>query len=655
MEKNRQQLVDEAMQALEANDFVSIKSICEELTVRFPDNDSSVLRLWSAACFQTGEANQAEQLLNQAIELEANASNYFNLALVKQVLHKETEAIEAYLKVIQLAPHLVDAYNNLASIYAGQQQLDLAEHYYQQALTIDPHHLYTLKNLGLLYKQRHNFPQAIIYLEQAVAISDEFLDAWNELGLISEQQNNLDQAQLAFTKANALSALQRVIRKAIKWQQLAAIDEQILQGIKTNQLGIEPFTIINTQGLTRALHKQAAKQFAHYRYNLSSSGFFHNLLSLDPHKKLTIGYISADFCDHAVTRLLVEVLEKHHFNQFNFILYSYSPQQDNSYTQRLAKLPYPIKDINSLSDNQAARLIANDQVDILVDLQGYTGTSRLTINTLRPAPVIINWLGYPGSLGEPRLADYIIGDAIITPPSHADDYSEVLALMPHCYQPNDRKRPIANRPSREEVGLPKDAFILCSFNQFVKLNPETFALWCELLRQHPNTLLWLLDPNNEQAKHNLLAQAKQRAITADRIIFAPRVSAAEHFARLELADLALDTFPYNSHTTASDVLWAGVPFMTQQGELFASRVGASILTAFGLPELITYSEQAYLALANQLISDQHYYQQIKQQTLALRHDCPLFNTEQFCHDLENLYQKIWYRYCTNKADRTPIS
>lgn len=660
MTNTREQLVNKAMSALQRNDFVTIKQACKELLARFPDNDTAVFRLWAAACFHTGELSEAEQLLNQAITIEANASNYYNLALVKQALHKEQESLDAYLKVIHLAPEMVDAYNNLANIYASQHQFELAKHYYQTALALDPNYLLTLKNLGLLYKQTNQLSLAKKYLQQMITISsdnmtNELRDAWNELGLISEAENDLAQAELAFRKANALSALQGILRKTVKWNESNSIDAQIIAGIKHNALGIEPLTIINTKGLTRQLHKQAAKQSANQRYNLNLYAINNTSSELNPDKKLTIGYISSDFRDHAVTRLLIEVLEKHHFLKFNFILYSYSPKQTSSYTERLAQLPYPMKDIRQLSDEQAANLIASDNVDILIDLQGYTGNSRLAINALRPAPVIVNWLGYPGTFGEPLLADYIIGDKVITPPAHANDYSEVLALMPHCYQPNDTQRIIATRPTRAMVGLAEDAFVFCSFNQVVKFNAETFDLWCKLLAQHPQSLLWLLDPANDLAKQNLVAQAKLRGISAERIIFAPIVSAKEHFARLSLADLALDTFPYNSHTTASDALWMGVPLITKQGELFASRVAASILTAFGLPELITYSDEEYLALANKLVIDTAYYQHIKQQTITLRRQCALFDTTRFTNDLENLYQQIWRRYCTKSKDRTPVT
>lgn len=658
MVKTREQLVNQAMAALECDDFTTIKHTCSELVARFPDQDTAVFRLWAAACFHTGELIKAEQLLTQGLTIETNAANYYNLALVKQALHKEQEALDAYLTVIHLAPDMVDAYNNLANIYASQHQFELAQHYYQAALALDPNYLLTLKNLALLYKQTQQISLAKTYLKQMLShsaeLTNEFQDAWNEWGLIAETENNLREAEEAFRKANALSSLQRILRKTVQWSESLSIDQQIIAGIKNNALGIEPFTIINTQGLTRSLHKQAAKQSARQRFNISTYTLTPTL-DLRPDKKLTIGYISADFRDHAVTRLLIEVLEKHHFLKFNFILYSYSPKQNNIYTERLAQLPFPMKDINLLSDEQAAKLIAADKVDLLIDLQGHTGSSRLAINALRPAPVIVNWLGYPGTLGEPLLADYIIADKVITPVTHADDYSEVLALMPNCYQPNDTKKIIAQQPTRAMVGLAQHAFVFCSFNQTVKYNAETFNLWCQLLSQHPTSQLWLLDPANESAKQHLQAEAKLRGIAPNRLIFAPIESAANHYARLSLADLALDTFPFNSHTTASDALWMGVPLITKEGELFASRVAASILTAFGLPELITHSDEEYLALANKLITDKEYYQHIKQRTMALRYESTLFDSTRFTNDLEQLYQQIWRRYCTNKQDRSPIT
>jgi predicted O-linked N-acetylglucosamine transferase (SPINDLY family) len=304
-------------------------------------------------------------------------------------------------------------------------------------------------------------------------------------------------------------------------------------------------------------------------------------------------------------------------------------------------------DLRALSDRAAARQIADDGIDILVDLKGYTRDSRLGISALRPAPVIVSWLGYPGTLGHERLADYIIGDPIVTPLDAADGYSETLALMPHCYQPNDRNRPISAAPPRSAENLPEDAFVFCSFNQSYKIIPKVFDIWCKLLSSVPGSVLWLLE-SPAASMDNLRKEARARGIDPQRLVFAAKKPLADHLGRLQLADLALDTFPYGSHTTGSDALWAGVPLITRPGNTFASRVAASLLTAAGLPELITETWDAYFALALELANDAARRQDLRQRMAKQRLTSPLFDTHGFTIHLERLFEQIWAQHATGE-------
>ena len=286
-----------------------------------------------------------------------------------------------------------------------------------------------------------------------------------------------------------------------------------------------------------------------------------------------------------------------------------------------------------------------------MDLTGYTVNNRLPILALRPAPVQVSWLGYPGTLGHPRLADYLIGDAIVTPLAHAAHYSETLALMPNCYQPNDRQRVIGDRPTRIAAGLPAAGFVFCCFNQSYKITPEMFDLWCRLLVEVPGSVLWLLQPTTD-TEHNLRREAQERGIAPERLVFAPRQSLSGHLGRLQLADLALDTYPYTSHTTASDALWAGVPLVTRLGDTFASRVAASVVHAAGLPELVTQTPEDYYRLALELATQPDRLAEMKSRLAANRMSCPLFDSARFTHDLERLYQRMWTDY--RAGTRQPI-
>lgn len=310
---------------------------------------------------------------------------------------------------------------------------------------------------------------------------------------------------------------------------------------------------------------------------------------------------------------------------------------------RLCKAFIEFHDIRSLSHAAAARKIADDGIDLLVDLKGYTANSRPQIAAQRPAPVQISWLGYPGTVGHPRLADYIIGDPVVTPPEHARYYSETLALMPHCYQPNDRQRVIGQTPTRLAAGIPEDAFVFCCFNQSYKITLAMFDLWCRLLGRVSRSVLWLLEPS-PPAQERLRREATSRGVDAERILFAPRLPLEAHLGRLRLANLALDTYPYTSHTTASDALWVGVPMVTLIGQAFVSRVAASIVTAAGLPELVVQNAESYLYLAMTLATRPERLNPLREKLARQKLICPLFDSVRFTRHLERVIELVWANY-----------
>jgi predicted O-linked N-acetylglucosamine transferase (SPINDLY family) len=371
------------------------------------------------------------------------------------------------------------------------------------------------------------------------------------------------------------------------------------------------------------------------------------------HERLRIGYLSAEFHEHAVMHLLTGVLEMHDKDQFEIHAYSIGPHTVDAYRQRIEQACEFFHDLRPISRIDAARQIADHEIDILVDLSGHTGEARPAITAQRPAPVIVNWLGYPGTLGLPRLADYIIGDAVLTPLEHASHYSETLAWMPHCYQPNDPKLRIGAKPTRQEVGLPAKGMVFCSFNQAYKLTPAMFTLWCRLLDSVPGSVLWLQHPGGDSAIDNLLREASDRGITPGRLVFGPKLPMPEHLARLQLADLALDTFPYGSGATGSTVLRAGVPMVTLMGESYVSRMAASQLHAVGLPELVTTCPEDYLNLARDLALDPVKLAMIREKLAGNLVTAPLFDTEGFTLDLESLYRRIWLDH--ERGVRIPIT
>jgi predicted O-linked N-acetylglucosamine transferase (SPINDLY family) len=310
-------------------------------------------------------------------------------------------------------------------------------------------------------------------------------------------------------------------------------------------------------------------------------------------------------------------------------------------------------DIRPLPLTAAAQKISDDGIDVLVDLTGFTQTSRSGIAAMRPAPIQVNWLGFPGTMGGiygKPVFDYILSDAFVTPPEHAAGYSEKLALLP-CYQPNDRKRPLAMLPNRKDCGLPDNAFVFCCFNQTFKILPQMFDIWMRLLQAKPDSVLWLLECNR-WAKANLCREAELRGIDAARLVFAPRVPISEHLARHTLADLFLDTLPYNAHTTASDALWMGLPIVTCSGETFAGRVAGSLLTAAELPELITYSLVEYESLAMRLAANPDELAAIRNKLKVERNELPLFDTPGFVMRLEQAYSTMLQKLADGQPPQT---
>jgi len=363
--------------------------------------------------------------------------------------------------------------------------------------------------------------------------------------------------------------------------------------------------------------------------------------AIEPRERLRIGYVSADFHNHATAFLMAELVERHDRMRFEIHMYSHGPRRDDACRHRLARGADVFVDCLDLSPEQMARRIRADGIDILVDLKGYTRDARPAVFAYRPAPVQVAYLGFPGTTGSSRI-DYIIGDPWVTPLEHAAHYTEKIAQLPGCYQCNDGTRPLPVAPPRSSQGLPEDALVLCGFNQPYKISPEVFDVWCRLLHQLPKAVLWLL-AWNDQAPVALRREAVARGIDPSRLVFAPAVAQAEHLARAACADLVLDTGPCNGHTTASDMLWAGVPVVTWSGRTFASRVAGSLLQAVGGAEVVCADAAAYEDLALALALDSSRRTALRSRLEAGRRASPLFSSQALAPHLDALYERMWAR------------
>ncbi|MBB4862806.1 putative O-linked N-acetylglucosamine transferase (SPINDLY family) [Pseudomonas nitritireducens] len=609
--------------------------------LRTQPRNADVLHLCGAACLMQEKAAQARELFKRALMLRKDGTFYLNLALAERALNDDRAAEAAFRSCLKLQPGNAKAANNLGNILNGRREYAEAEQLYRQAIASEPGYLLAYKNLANHLRERGYSEAAIPLVTQALKISPDNADLQLELARALEKRKRHAEAAQWFRKAGHWGDLQFALRNLADWSTLAEVDAALLQQLHNpTQERTTPWGLINLPSLTAQLHRDAARHYAESAWagELAAAPL---ALEPEPGERLRIGYLSSDFYGHATMHLLMGVLEAHDRANLDIQLFDYSPQREDYFTRRIAETGLPRHDLRELSDEAAAKRIAEQRLHILVDLKGYTTGARQGITALRPAPVIVNWLGYPGSLGHPRLADYLIGDPTVTPAEHAGHFSETLALMPHSYQPNDRDRPLNPPPSRSQAGLPEQGLVFCSFNQLLKLNPAEFDLWCRLLREVPGSVLWLLEPEAPEACDNLRREAQARGVEAERLVFAPRLKQDEHLARLALADLALDSFPCTSHTTASDALWAGVPLMTRLGETFTSRVAGSLLKAHGFDELVATDAQDYFERLKALALDEAGRTDLKARLLAVRMTSPLFDTARFTADLEALFVAIW--------------
>ena len=348
---------------------------------------------------------------------------------------------------------------------------------------------------------------------------------------------------------------------------------------------------------------------------------------------------------------MATLFKSHDRKKFQIFAYSYGPDTKDTMRDALINGVDYFRNVTGTTDQEIVKLARHDEIDIAIDLKGYTQHTRSAIFAYRLAPIQINYLGYPGTLGA-NFIDYIIADDVVIPPEQRQYYSENVIYLPHSYQVNDNTRKISARPlSRAAFGLPEQAFVFCCFNNNYKISPQEFDIWMRLLDRVKGSVLWLLQ-SNKWAKMNLCKEADKRGINPERLIFANRVNQDEHLARQRLADLFLDTFNVNAHTTASDALWAGLPVVTKQGQGFAARVAASLLTSVGLPELITNTDEEYEALIFDLATDNTQLKIIKDKLAQNRHTHPLFNTELFARHIEDGYQQVYQLYSESKKPQT---
>ena len=525
------------------------------------------------------------------------------------------EVLELLEGATRLHPDASDLWNSLGGVQAAIQRREDALLSFQRALQIDPNSLPALQNFAgaLLDASR---------AEDAALVYERLLSLWPEAPY-------------------ALGKLIHAKMLMCDWQRLDDLKARVMHGIESGQPAAEPFGLQGHCTDPQLLHR-AAERFA---VNLSRGGFPAAPARIGPRAdtarqdRLRIGYVSGEFRHQATSILLTRLLELHDSERFEVIAFDNGFDDGGPLRRRIEAAVSELVPISADDAERAARKIVERHIDVLVDLNGYFGLHRADVFARRPAPIQVSFLGWPGTTGAPWM-DYLIADRTVIPPSDQPHYSEAVVYLPDCYQVNDNLRPISDeRLTRDDVGLPPDAFVFCSFNSTYKIVPEVFAVWMRLLSRLPKSVLWLLVPD-EAAQFHLNASAQAQGVDPRRLVFADFWPSDRHLARLRLADLFLDTWPYNAHTTGSDALWAGLPVLTCTGPTFPSRVGASMLQAVGLPELITDTLDDYEAQAAHLATHLDALSSIRVRLNAHGATQALFDTPRYRAHIETAFEHM---------------
>jgi protein O-GlcNAc transferase len=603
----------------------------------------------------TGRLEDAASAFQQLLAIEPNdADAHNNLGIVYQRLAKRDAAAASYLRALKTNPRHAHAWHNLGTVYSEQGSFKDAAAAYRKSLEIAPNQASVYNDLGSALRDSGDFESAIAAYRKAIAIDPQSAPALYNLAETLKAPGRFDEAIAAYERAlaikpdylQAVNGLTYLRQHICDWNGIEALWERLRRdAFGKPGSGASPFSVLYMPTSAEeqlACSREWARQTLGYWIGVGPS------LGIDIRpptrgSRLRVGYLSWDFHEHATSYLIAELFELHDRGRFEVFAYSYGPDDGSAIRARIKSACEHFVDIAGDSHVEAARRIQGDGIDVLVDLKGYTLGSRSQIVALRPAPVQASWLGFPGSMGT-ECVDYIIADPFIIPDGAERHYSERVVRLPDCYQVNDRKREISARMStRGENGLPAAGVVLCCFNQTAKILPDVFASWMRVLRAVPGSVLWLLE-SNRWAAENLRRAAADQGIAADRMLFAPRRPLAEHLARYRAADLAIDTYPYTSHTTASDALWAGCPLVTRVGDTFVSRVAGSILRNAGMHELVTDNAADYERKVLELATNPGKLQEIRHKVQEARDTSPLFDTPRFVRNLEGAFETMLEAY-----------
>lgn len=615
--------------------------------LRLYPNDVIALNEKASVLGELEKYQEALSYTDRAISIEPRyAEAFLNKGHLSAKLKRYEEALSAYNRARSLNPNLAETYAGLGHVFREIKRFDDALSAYDLALARGANAGPVWLGIGTTLFDLKRHPEALAAYGKAAELIPGSGRAWYGIGNVFYDLQKYDEALKAYKKTvelepnypNAEGDRLFVKMRCCDW---AGIDKEF-----ADLAASDNFQALSTPFVLLAIPSSSHDQFRCARF--FSSRHFTSVASAErapslKHDRIRLAYVSSDFGTHPTSFLIAGLIEAHHSESFDVTGVSLQPEDPSEIGQRMKRAFGRFIDASGKSDAQITQLMRELEIDIAIDLNGYTKNARSTIFANRAAPVQVNYLGFPGTMGA-ECIDYLIADRTLIPEASQPYYQEKIVYLPNSYQANDATRAVSEKAfTRSECNLPAGQFVFCCFNSAYKILPDVFDSWMRILGQVDGSVLWLLE-ENETAVENLKREAEKRGVSAERLVFAPRMLPADHLARHRVADLFLDTLPYNAHTTASDALWAGLPVLTQMGETFAGRVAASLLNAIALPELITTSPQAYEKLAIELAANRERLLAIKSKLANNRLTTPLFNTRQFTTHIEAAYAAMYERY-----------
>lgn len=673
--------VNQAIAAYNSRDWLKAEQLCG-LVLNIKADNFVALSLLGIISAQTNRLEEAAAFFSRAVVVQpGNADAYSNLGNALKELKRLDAAVATYDKAISLKPDYAEIYCNRGNALQELKRLEAAVASYDKAISLKPDYAEAYCNCGLALQELKQPQAAVARYDKAIRIKPDYADAYINRGNALQELKQLDAAVASYDKAISLkpdsaeaynnrgNVLQELKQrdaavasydKAISlkpdsdwilgtavhakmslcnWQNYVSDSLQLKEKVEAHQKVSGSFPILAMYDAP-GLQRLSAEIWTLANY--PATNLLGAITQKTRRKKIKLGYYSADFYEHPVSYLMAGLFELHDKERFELIGFSFGPGLKDGMRSRVSAAFDQFIDVRFKSDLTVVKLSRELGIDIAIDLGGFTQDSRTGIFAERVAPVQVNCLGYPGTMGA-NFIDYIVADKQVIPEKYVDDYSEKIAYLP-CFQANDNKKKIADKVfTRQELGLPQSGFVFCCFNNSYKITPGMFDCWARILGDVNGSVLWMI-ADNQLAKQNLSKEFKARGLDPSRLVFAERMKLPEYLARYKSADLFLDTLPFNAGTTASDALWAGLPVLTCMGRSFAGRMAGSLLTAIDLPELITQSQVEYEALAIDLATNPRKLATIRQRLAENRLTAPLFDTALYAKHIEMAYTAMYERY-----------